>query len=115
VVLSSGARLLVGCITDISDFRRAEALIRHHADHDALTGLANRRHFYERVEEHLSRANRNGGGFAILLVDLDRFKPVNDAFGHTTGDAVLCEIASRLKGVIRKATRLRGWAATSSP
>src|SRR5687768_123450 len=102
VVLSSGARLLVGCITDISDFRRAEALIRHHAEHDALTGLANRRHFYQRIEEHLARAGRNGGGFAILLIDLDRFKPVNDAHGHTAGDAVLCEIASRLKVVVRK-------------
>ncbi len=100
VVLSSGVRLLVGCITDISDFRRAEELIRHHAEHDALTGLANRRRFYERVEEHLARTDHPG--FAVLLIDLDRFKPVNDAFGHTTGDAVLCEIASRLEAVVRK-------------
>jgi diguanylate cyclase (GGDEF)-like protein/PAS domain S-box-containing protein len=102
VLLSSGVRLLVGCITDISDFRRAEALIRHHAEHDALTGLANRRRFYEHLEERLAQSDRGSARCAVLLIDLDRFKPVNDAFGHTAGDAVLCEIASRLQAVVRK-------------
>jgi diguanylate cyclase (GGDEF)-like protein/PAS domain S-box-containing protein len=102
VVLSNGTRLLVGCITDISDFRHAEALIRHHAEHDALTGLANRRRFYEELEERLSRSDRGSSGLAVLVVDLDRFKPINDAYGHTTGDSVLCEVASRLKAVVRK-------------
>jgi diguanylate cyclase (GGDEF)-like protein/PAS domain S-box-containing protein len=102
LITSSGARLLVGCITDISDFRQAEALIRHHADHDALTGLPNRRAFYERIEDQLARANRLGGSFAVLLVDLDRFKPVNDAHGHTAGDSVLCEVAGRIGTVIRR-------------
>ncbi|MEO8685912.1 MAG: EAL domain-containing protein [Devosia sp.] len=102
VVLTNGVRLLVGCITDISDFRCAEALIRHHADHDALTGLANRRSFRDRTEEHSARANRSSSGFAILLVDLDHFKPVNDIYGHATGDIVLCEVARRLETVVRK-------------
>ncbi|CAN5143857.1 hypothetical protein BH10PSE9_BH10PSE9_26030 [soil metagenome] len=101
LVLSDGRRLLIGCITDISDFRRAEALIRFHAEHDALTGLANRRVVGERMRAFAERVNRHGGAFAVLLIDLDRFKPVNDVYGHTTGDAVLCEIAARLNALSR--------------
>jgi diguanylate cyclase (GGDEF)-like protein/PAS domain S-box-containing protein len=102
LVLAGGEQLLVGCITDISDFRQAEALIRHHAEHDALTGLANRRQFSAEIETALAHADRHGHECSILLIDLDRFKPVNDAYGHTVGDAVLCEIASRLQSVARK-------------
>ena len=102
LVLSNGTRLLVGCITDISDFRRAEALIRHHADHDPLTGLANRRVFCEEISQAVSRVDRSGAAYSVILLDLDRFKPVNDVYGHTVGDAVLCEIATRLRSVIRK-------------
>jgi diguanylate cyclase (GGDEF)-like protein/PAS domain S-box-containing protein len=100
--LGDGERLLVGCITDISDFRQAEALIRHHAEHDALTGLANRRQFSTEIERALEVAHLRGTECSILLIDLDRFKPVNDAYGHTTGDAVLCEVATRLSATVRK-------------
>lgn len=102
IVLSDGSRLLVGCITDISDFRRAEALVRHLADHDALTGLPNRRRFAEKIQEAAASSNLSKTSCSILLIDLDRFKPVNDVYGHTVGDAVLCEIASRLQSVIRE-------------
>ena len=102
VIMSNGGRLLVGCITDISDFRRAEALVRHLADHDALTGLPNRRRFSEKIKQAAAAANRVGESYGILLIDLDRFKPINDAYGHTAGDAVLCEIASRLQSVVRE-------------
>lgn len=101
LVLSNASRLLVGCITDISDFRRAEALVRQQADHDALTGLYNRRVFYEGIEKALLRVDRAGAEYSVILLDLDRFKPVNDLYGHTAGDAVLCEIATRLKNVAR--------------
>jgi diguanylate cyclase (GGDEF)-like protein/PAS domain S-box-containing protein len=101
VVMSDGSRLLVGCITDISDFRRAEALVRHLADHDALTGLPNRRRLTEKIQEAVASPNLSKASYSILLIDLDRFKPVNDVYGHTVGDAVLCEIASRLESVIR--------------
>jgi diguanylate cyclase (GGDEF)-like protein/PAS domain S-box-containing protein len=100
LILSDGRRLLVGCITDISDFRRSEALVRYHAEHDALTGLPNRRVFAERMKEGAA-GGRAGIAYMVLLVDLDRFKPVNDIYGHTAGDAVLCEIAARLRNVVR--------------
>lgn len=102
VAMSNGGRLLVGCITDISDFRRAEALARHLADHDALTGLPNRRRLTEKVKEAIASSKLSDTSYSILLVDLDRFKPVNDVYGHTVGDTVLREVASRLQSVVRK-------------
>ncbi|HET7714282.1 MAG TPA: EAL domain-containing protein, partial [Bauldia sp.] len=96
--LPSGECILVGCITDISDFRDVEAVVRHQAEHDPLTGLANRRVFYAAINEALGGQDADS---SILLLDLDRFKPINDIHGHTAGDAVLCEIAERLKGLVR--------------
>ena len=69
--------------------------------YDALTGLANRRLFHDRLEQAFLSAQRNGTGFALMLLDLDRFKEVNDTLGHQTGDAVLEHLASRLKEVAR--------------
>ena len=91
LLLSDGEPLLIGCITDISDFRRAEAQIRHQAHHDALTGLPNRRVFSEKVD---SSSHENG--VAVLFVDLDHFKGVNDTLGHAIGDEVLKVAARRL-------------------
>jgi diguanylate cyclase (GGDEF)-like protein/PAS domain S-box-containing protein len=101
LVMPDGKRLLVGSITDISDFRRAEALIRHLAEHDALTGLPNRRRFAEKTKDATVRLGNSTTTYSILLIDLDRFKPVNDVYGHTAGDAVLCEIATRIQGLVR--------------
>lgn len=101
LVMPDGKRLLVGSITDISDFRRAEALIRHLAEHDALTGLPNRRRFAEKTKDATVRLGHSTTTYSILLIDLDRFKPVNDIYGHTAGDAVLCEIATRIQGLVR--------------
>jgi diguanylate cyclase (GGDEF)-like protein len=69
--------------------------------YDALTGLANRRLFRDRVEHALLSAKRANDGFALMLLDLDRFKEINDTLGHQTGDAVLEELALRLRGVSR--------------
>jgi len=64
---------------------------------DALTGLANRRHFDEHIAEAVARAHRSGAGLALLAFDLDRFKQINDSLGHAAGDAVLVEFARRVR------------------
>jgi diguanylate cyclase (GGDEF)-like protein len=69
--------------------------------YDALTGLANRRLFHDRLEQAFLSAQRSGTGFSLMLLDLDRFKEINDTLGHQTGDAVLEHLAGRLKGVSR--------------
>jgi diguanylate cyclase (GGDEF)-like protein len=80
---------------------RHVAEIEHQALHDALTGLPNRRLFHDRVEQALLAASRDGGGFAVLLIDLDRFKEINDTLGHQSGDRVLLEVAERLRRTLR--------------
>lgn len=71
--------------------------------YDALTGLANRRLFQDRLEQAFLHAQRNGTGFALMLLDLDRFKDINDTLGHQTGDAVLEHLATRLRDAARAA------------
>src|SRR5208282_3776902 len=85
---------------DITERKRSEAKIAHLAHHDVLTGLPNRAAFNECFATTLERANRSGEQFALLCLDLDRFKYVNDLFGHAVGDALLCEVAKRLKATI---------------
>lgn len=84
--------------------RRHDALERmvELANHDALTGLANRRNVFEAVGRALARAARSGQVGALLYLDLDGFKPVNDGLGHAAGDQVLREVAERLRGLVRE-------------
>ncbi|RFU20834.1 putative bifunctional diguanylate cyclase/phosphodiesterase [Geodermatophilus marinus] len=88
-------------VTDITDRKRAEAALAHQAFHDPLTGLANRALFTDRVEQALRRRRRSSSAPAVVFVDLDRFKAVNDTLGHAAGDALLVEVAGRLRGAVR--------------
>ncbi|HVN51674.1 MAG TPA: diguanylate cyclase, partial [Acidimicrobiales bacterium] len=86
---------------DITDLKDAERQMRQLATHDYLTGLPNRVLLYDRLEQALARFQRHGQAVALLYLDLDWFKPVNDAYGHQVGDAVLIEIADRIHTIIR--------------
>src|SRR5262249_16498638 len=86
---------------DIGDRKRAEERIAFHAFHDPLTGLPNRSLFLERLNVCLGRARRTSKLLALLFLDLDLFKSINDGFGHSAGDAVFREVARRLTLCVR--------------
>lgn len=85
----------------ISDLTDAKETLRFQAAHDALTGLLNRAASLERLAEELNRAQREGTTLAVIMADLDRFKRINDTYGHLGGDAVLKEVARRISGSVR--------------
>lgn len=87
---------------DVTEAKVAEERIQNLAYHDALTGLPNRASFSLLLNHAISRARRDGGGFAILFIDLDGFKHVNDTLGHEAGDALLREVGNRLKSCVRQ-------------
>jgi len=86
---------------DVDARRRAEERLRHFADHDALSGLYNRRRFHEELARELLLAQRRGGRGAVLLIDLDNFKAVNDTLGHAAGDAVIERVGAALTERLR--------------
>jgi diguanylate cyclase (GGDEF)-like protein/PAS domain S-box-containing protein len=92
----------IGHCMDVTDAKRAEAEIERLAYHDALTGLPNRTLFLDRLEQALAASRRNHRCGAVLFIDLDHFKQINDVHGHAMGDAVLREIARRLQFHLRQ-------------
>jgi len=92
---------VVGVSLDVTELKRAEQELYVSANVDRLTGLLNRRGLETKLSECVATAAETGRRFAVLYLDLDRFKAVNDSLGHAVGDSVLCEVANRLRAVIR--------------
>jgi predicted signal transduction protein with EAL and GGDEF domain/DNA-binding NarL/FixJ family response regulator len=90
-----------GIVQDVTDRRLIEDKIKHLANFDSLTGLPNRRQLMWRAERALEQARRSGHHCALLLIDLDRFKDINDTLGHHAGDELLVEVARRLRSCVR--------------
>jgi diguanylate cyclase (GGDEF)-like protein/PAS domain S-box-containing protein len=102
---------LVLTLRDVTERRRLERELTHQAFHDALTGLANRVLFTDRVEHALTRSHRDGNVLGVLFIDLDDFKLVNDTLGHAVGDQLLVAVAERITDAMRPhdtAARLGG-------
>jgi diguanylate cyclase (GGDEF)-like protein/PAS domain S-box-containing protein len=101
----------VAVVRDVTERRRMEAALEHRALHDPLTDLANRSLFFDRLRQAIHAARRDGSQVALVMLDLDEFKSINDTRGHAIGDAVLIEVASRLRLGLRatdSAARLGG-------
>ena len=94
-------RLFIATLRDISERKAHTDALEYQALHDALTGLPNRSLFGDRLRQALLAARRNQKMFGVLLLDLDRFKDINDALGHDRGDSLLQEVTARLRGVLR--------------
>jgi diguanylate cyclase (GGDEF)-like protein/PAS domain S-box-containing protein len=92
----------ISIVEDITERRDAQSRVQYLATHDELTGLANRTLFHELLTHAIARERRYGRGFAVLFIDLDRFKIINDSLGHEGGDQLLKEIAARLKANVRE-------------
>ncbi|HEV6964394.1 diguanylate cyclase domain-containing protein [Roseateles sp.] len=88
------------------ELRESQAQLEKMAYFDGLTGLANRRLFNEELRGRIAEVRRGGGGFALALIDLDRFKQINDEYGHAAGDAMLVAAAQRLRDVVRAGDRV---------
>lgn len=92
----------IGVARNVTALREAEDELRFLAHHDPLTGLTNRSLFNDRLNSALHLAQRQHGGLALLFLDLNDFKRINDTHGHAVGDSVLCHVARRLEGCVRK-------------
>lgn len=102
-IYSGDSRVLrrVAMFSEITDQKRAEETIWRQANYDPLTGLPNRRLFLDRLEQEITKARRSGLSIALLFIDLDHFKAVNDTRGHQAGDCLLVEASHRISGSVR--------------
>ncbi|MGM0857800.1 MAG: diguanylate cyclase domain-containing protein [Pseudomonadota bacterium] len=92
----------IGVARNVTDLMQAEEELRHLAHHDPLTKLANRALFYDRLASGLRAAHRHQNRLALLFLDINDFKGINDVHGHAMGDRILCTIARRLEGCVRE-------------
>jgi len=99
---SGWAQRVVGVVMDITDRKMAEQRVAHMAHHDALTGLPNRVLLRDRIQHAIAQAHRAGTKLAVLFIDLDRFKTINDSLGHQLGDRLLQAVASRILVCVRE-------------
>jgi diguanylate cyclase (GGDEF)-like protein/PAS domain S-box-containing protein len=106
VIDIGGEQHVIVPILDVTDRKRAEERIQQLATRDALTGLPNRLLLNDRLTLSISNAQRHGGTLALLFIDLDRFKYINDSLGHVIGDAFLKSVAERLSGIMRQGDTL---------
>lgn len=104
-----GNKLMLCIIHDITEQKRLEQELERAALHDALTGLLNRRHFYQITEPEQTHAISLTQDYSLLLIDTDRFKSINDLFGHLKGDEVLCALARTLESCARKDDLIFRW------
>ncbi|MEC9340623.1 MAG: bifunctional diguanylate cyclase/phosphodiesterase [Pseudomonadota bacterium] len=102
IAAGSGSGLFVSFVTDITERVRQQALLEHRTLHDALTDLPNRILFVDRLRQSISAARRDKEPFGVMMMDLDRFKEVNDTLGHHVGDLLLQEVGKRIRLGLRE-------------
>ena len=105
-IVQGGAPALQLVLVDLTARRRAEATMRHIAHHDPLTGLPNRLLLMDRLSQAIARARREREHLALMILDLDGFKEVNDTLGHAAGDDLLCQVARRVRRTMRASDTL---------
>ncbi len=93
---------VTGALQDITERKKLSEVMEHQANYDLLTGLPNRSFFYESLKWAVSEAKRDNSKLAVLFIDLDKFKPVNDNYGHEAGDTLLREVAGRIHSTLRE-------------
>lgn len=98
----AGESVFLVTLHDISQLKQTEAKLLHLARYDQLTGLANRRYCLEFMNDAVVRAKRRNGYIAVLFIDLDKFKAINDSLGHEVGDQLLISVAKRLNNCVRE-------------